>query len=213
MLKPRYHRVLLKLSGEALTGSRRLALIRPLCRKIADEIKEIHEAGVELGIVIGGGNIFRGASARGMDRGAADCVGMLATAINSIVISEGLGQRGVQAKVLSAVAMPKIAEFFTASLAREHLRHKKVVIIAGGTGNPYFTTDTAAALRCLEIEAEVILKATKVDGVYDSDPMKNPKAVKFASITHAEALQKNLKIMDATAFSAVHGSQCDDNSL
>ena len=201
MINPVFKRVLLKLSGEALLGSKSSGFDPHIVSQIADEIKEIHAAGVQLGIVIGGGNIFRGATADTMDRSAADAIGMLATTINSVVIGEYLSQRGIDARVLSAVAMPKIAELFTSSGARAHLDNHRVVIMAGGTGNPYFTTDTAAALRCLEIKGEVILKATKVDGVYDSDPLKNPKAVKFASISHAEALQKNLKVMDATAFS------------
>jgi len=201
MVKPIFKRVLLKLSGEALTGSKPFGFDPAIVAQIADEIKEIHEAGVELGIVTGGGNIFRGATAEGIDRAAGDTIGMLATTINSLVIREYLGQRGVDARVLSAVAMPKVAELFTREAALTHFEHKRIVIIAGGTGNPYFTTDTAAALRCLEIKAQVILKATKVDGVYDSDPVKNPKAIKFAAITHGEALQRNLKVMDATAFS------------
>jgi uridylate kinase len=201
MLKPVFKRVLLKLSGEALIGAKGFGFDPAIVGQIADEIKEIHEAGLEMGIVIGGGNIFRGATGEGIDRAAGDAIGMLATTINSLIIREYLMQRGVDSRVLSAVAMPKCAELFTQDRALSHIEKKRIVIIAGGTGNPYFTTDTAAALRCLEIKAEVILKATKVDGVYDDDPVKNPKAVKFASITYDEALQKKLKIMDATAFS------------
>ena len=201
MICPVYKRILLKLSGEALMGSRGFGFDPAIVAQITDEIKEIHEAGVEIGIVIGGGNIFRGASSEHISRCAGDSIGMLATTINSLIIKDYLVQRGIDARVLSATEMPKAAEYFTSELACRYLGEKKVVIIAGGTGNPFFTTDTAAALRCLEIQAEVIMKATKVDGIYDSDPMKNPQAVKFDTITHAEALQKQLKVMDATAFS------------
>jgi uridylate kinase len=208
MVKPIYKRVLLKLSGEALIGAKPSGFDPAVINQIADEIKEIHAAGVEIGIVIGGGNIFRGAAAEDLERAAGDTIGMLATTINSLVIKEYLVKRGVDARVLSAVDMPKVAELFTQERALAHLDKNRIVIMAAGTGNPYFTTDTAAVLRCLEIKAEAILKATKVDGVYDRDPAKDPSAVKFASITHAEALQKNLKIMDATAFSL-----CKEHSL
>ncbi len=208
MVQPIYKRVLLKLSGEALIGAKPSGFDPAVISQIADEIEEIHAAGVEIGIVIGGGNIFRGASGEDLERAAGDTIGMLATTINSIVMKEYLVKRGVDARVLSAVDMPKVAELFTQEKALAHLDKNRIVIIAAGTGNPYFTTDTAAVLRCLEIKAEVILKATKVDGVYDRDPAKDPSAIKFASITHAEALQKNLKIMDATAFSL-----CREHSL
>jgi len=208
MICPVYKRILLKLSGEALMGSRGFGFDPAVVAQIADEIKEIHDAGVEIGIVIGGGNIFRGASSENIGRCAGDSIGMLATTINSLVIKDCLVQRGVDARVLSATEMPKAAEYFTSETACRYLSEKKIVIIAGGTGNPYFTTDTAAALRCLELQAEVIMKATKVDGIYDCDPMKNPQAVKFDTLTHAEALQKQLKIMDATAFSL-----CMDHSV
>ena len=208
MVQPIYKRVLLKLSGEALIGAKPSGFDPAVISQIADEIEEIHAAGVEIGIVIGGGNIFRGASGEDLERAAGDTIGMLATTINSLVMKEYLVKRGVDARVLSAVDMPKVAELFTQEKALAHLDKNRIVIIAAGTGNPYFTTDTAAVLRCLEIKAEVILKATKVDGVYDRDPAKDPSAIKFASITHAEALQKNLKIMDATAFSL-----CREHSL
>jgi uridylate kinase len=201
MMKPVFKRILLKLSGEALTGVKGFGFDPQIVNQITDEIKEIHDAGVEIGIVIGGGNIFRGATGEGIDRAAGDAIGMLATTINSLLIREYLAFRGVDARVMCANDMPKTAELFTQERALAHLAKKRVVIIAGGTGNPYFTTDTAAALRCLEIHAEVILKATKVDGIYDSDPIKNPGAVKYTTISHAEALQKKLKIMDAAAFS------------
>lgn len=169
--------------------------------RIAGEIKEIHDAGVEMGIVVGGGNIFRGATAEVVGRAEGDTVGMLATTINSLVIMGYLNKAGIDTRVLSAIDIPKAAEFFTRRGALSHLEKKRVVIIAGGTGNPYFTTDTAAALRCLEIGAEVFLKATKVDGIYDKDPKIHADAKKYDTITHEEALRKNLKIMDATAFS------------
>ena len=176
--------------------------------RIAAEIKEVHDAGVEIGIVVGGGNIFRGATARGIRRAEGDTIGMLATTVNSLVIREYLDGLGASACVLSAIDVPKAAEFFTRRAALSQLEKKRIVIIAGGTGNPFFTTDTAAALRCLEIEAEVFLKATKVDGIYDKDPVVNSDAKKFESISHEEALRRNLKIMDATAFSL-----CRDHGL
>ena len=198
---PIYKRVLLKLSGEALAGVAGVGFDSAVIDGIADEIKDVHDAGVEMGIVIGAGNIFRGAAARGIDRASGDTIGMAATLINSLLLAEYLKKRGVDARVLSAIDAPKCSEYFTARSALEHLEKKRVVIMAGGTGNPYFTTDTAAALRCLEIHAEIILKATKVDGIYDSDPVKNPDARKFTTIDHSLALEKKLKIMDATAFS------------
>jgi uridylate kinase len=204
-IRPVYKRVLLKLSGEALGGAAASVFDDAVIGRMADEIKEVHDAGVEIGIVIGGGNIFRGATARGVRRAEGDTIGMLATAVNSLVVQEYLWKRGVDARVLSAVDMPKAAELFT---RRAHLEKKRVVILAGGTGNPYFTTDTAAALRCLEIEAQALLKATKVDGIYDKDPVAHPDAKKFDTITHDESLRRNLKIMDATAFSL-----CRDHGL
>ena len=200
-MRPIYKRVLLKLSGEALAAQSGFGFDAAKINQIADEIKEIHDAGVEMGIVIGAGNIFRGASAEGIDRAAGDTIGMVATVINSLLIKEYLQKRGIESRVLSAIDIPKAAEFFTCNRALRHLDKKRVVIIAGGTGNPYFTTDSAAALRCLEIRAEVLLKATKVDGIYDSDPVKNPGAKRFDTLRHSQALEKNLKIMDATAFS------------
>ena len=200
-MRPIYKRVLLKLSGEALAAQSGFGFDAAKINQIADEIKEIHDAGVEMGIVIGAGNIFRGATAKGIDRAAGDTIGMVATAINSLLLKEYLQNRGTESRVLSAIDIPKAAEFFSGKRALHHLEKKRIVIIAGGTGNPYFTTDSAAALRCLEIRAEVLLKATKVDGIYDSDPVKNPGAKKFDSLRHSQALEKNLKIMDATAFS------------
>jgi uridylate kinase len=200
-MRPVYKRVLLKLSGEALGGRVSSVFDPAVISSIAGEIKEIHDAGVEMGIVIGGGNIFRGATADVVRRAEGDTIGMLATAINSLVLREYLVKIAIDARVLNAVDIPKAAEFFTRERALAHLEKKRIVIIAGGTGNPYFTTDTAAALRCLEIEAEVFLKATKVDGIYDKDPMVHPDAKKFESVSYDEALGKKLKIMDATAFS------------
>ena len=203
-----YKRVLLKLSGEALGGEAAAVFDDAVIGRIAAEIKEVHDAGVEIGIVVGGGNIFRGATARGIRRAEGDTIGMLATTVNSLVIREYLDGLGASACVLSAIDVPKAAEFFTRRAALSQLEKKRIVIIAGGTGNPFFTTDTAAALRCLEIEAEVFLKATKVDGIYDKDPVVNSDAKKFESISHEEALRRNLKIMDATAFSL-----CRDHGL
>ncbi len=196
-----YKRVLLKLSGEVLAGSREGGIDPDITGWIADEISEVYAAGVQLGIVIGGGNILRGATAKGVSRVAGDAMGMLATVINSIAFAESLSSRNIPAQVLTAVRIDRAGEFYTPARARSFLESGTVVIIAGGTGNPFFTTDTAAALRCAEIGADVLLKATKVDGIYDSDPLKNPDAVRFAAITHAEALSRNLKVMDSTAFS------------
>lgn len=196
-----YRRILLKLSGEVLAGAQKHGIDPEITGSIADEIAEVNAAGVQAGIVIGGGNMLRGATTKGVSRVAGDTMGMLATVINSIALAESLGQRGVTVQVLTAVHIDRAGEFYTASRAKALLAAGTVVIIAGGTGNPFFTTDTAAALRCAEIEADVLLKATKVDGIYDSDPVQNPSAVRFATISHAEALSRQLKVMDATAFS------------
>jgi uridylate kinase len=196
-----YRRILLKLSGEVLAGAHESGIDPDITGSIADEIAQIHSLGVQIGIVIGGGNIIRGATAEGVSRVAGDTMGMLATVINSIAIAEALVCRGLKSNVLTAVHIDKAGEFYTPERAVELLESGSVVVIAGGTGNPFFTTDTAAALRSAEIGADVLLKATKVDGIYDSDPVKNPAAVRFVSITHAEALSRKLKVMDATAFS------------
>jgi uridylate kinase len=208
--KPAYHRVLLKLSGEALMGEQTYGIDRVIARKIAREVAEIQRLGVQVGIVIGGGNIFRGvaASADGMDRAQADYMGMLATVINALALQDSLEQEGVATRVLSAIEMRSVAEPFIRRRALRHLEKGRVVIFAGGTGNPYFTTDTAAALRAMEIKAEVIFKATKVDGVYTADPKKVPTAKKFDTITYLEVLRRQLKVMDATAISL-----CMDNKL
>ncbi len=205
-----YKRVLLKLSGEALLGEKTFGIDRSFSDYIAKEIKGIHELGLEIGIVIGGGNIFRGVSdsAVGMDRVSADHMGMLATVVNALALQDALERAGVFTRVLSAIEMREVAEPFIRRRAIRHMEKGRVAIFAAGTGNPYFSTDTAAALRAMEVKAEIILKATKVNGVYDSDPMKNPKAKKFDTLTYLEVLQKGLKVMDTTAISL-----CLDNHL
>jgi len=205
-----YQRVLLKLSGEALEGERSFGIDFDTVNVIAQEIKEVVELGVQLGIVVGGGNIWRGAEAakRGMERSAADYTGMLATLINCLALQNALEHIGVQTRVQSALGIQEIAEPYIQRRAIRHLEKGRVVIFAGGTGNPFFTTDTAASLRAVEIRAEVIMKATKVDGVYDRDPVGNKDAVMFKNIKYNEVLSKNLKVMDATAISL-----CRENRL
>ena len=208
--KPKYSRLLLKLSGEALGDESGSGIDPDRVHDMAQQIGEVRKLGVELVIVIGGGNIFRGvaASEKGIERATADYMGMLATVINSLALQDALERSGIPTRVQSAITMTQIAEPFIRRRAVRHLEKSRVVIFAGGTGNPYFSTDTAAALRANEIGAEVILKATKVDGIYDSDPKKNPKAQRFTRITYLEALQKQLKVMDSTAFSL-----CMDNKM
>jgi uridylate kinase len=208
--KTAYQRVLLKLSGEALLGKQSTGVDPDVANYIADEIKTLARIGVQLGIVIGGGNIFRGieASAKGMDRTTADYMGMLATVINSLALQSALEERGLPTRVQSSIEMHEIAEPFIQRRAIRHLEKGRIVIFAGGTGNPYFSTDTAAVLRAMEIRADVIMKATKVDGVYNADPVKDDKAVMFDKITYIEVLTKNLKVMDATAITL-----CRDNLL
>jgi uridylate kinase len=210
MAKPYYKRVLLKLSGEALAGEQRYGIDPQVITTIANEIKEVVTCGVQFALVIGGGNIFRGlaASSKGMDRASADYMGMLATMINSLAMQDALEQIGVDTRVQSAIAMQEVAEPYIRRRAIRHLEKGRVVIFGAGTGNPYFTTDTAASLRAMEIGAEVILKGTKVDGVYSADPKKDPNAVKFTSLTYIDVLKKGLQVMDATATSL-----CMDNSL
>jgi uridylate kinase len=207
---PAYRRVLVKLSGEALMGGQSYGIDRTVAGQIATEIREIKALGVELAIVIGGGNIFRGvaASAAGMDRAQADYMGMLATVINALALQDALEDEGVVTRVLTAIEMQSVAEPFIRRRAIRHLEKGRVVVFAGGTGNPYFTTDTAAALRAMEIKAEVILKATKVDGIYSADPVTDPSATKFDSLSYLEVLERRLKVMDATAISL-----CMDNKL
>jgi uridylate kinase len=198
---PAYKRILLKLSGEALRMNRELEIDPAVVQRIAREIREIQGLGVEIGIVIGGGNIFRGlsASARGMDRVAADHMGMLATIINSIALQDFLEKEGVSTRVMSAIRLEAMAEPFIRRRAMSHLEKGYVVIFAAGTGNPYFTTDTAAALRAIEISAQALLKGTKVDGIYSADPIKEPSAKRYPSITYTEVIDQQLGVMDATA--------------
>ena len=205
-----YKRILLKLSGEALLGKQSSGVDPEVAKYIAAEIKSLADLNVQIGIVVGGGNIFRGleASSKGMDRTSADYMGMLATVINSLALQSALEMSGIATRVQSAIQMHQIAEPFIQRRALRHLEKGRIVIFAGGTGNPYFTTDTAASLRAMEIKADVIMKATKVDGVYDSDPVKNKNAVMFKDIRYIDVLTKNLKVMDATAISL-----CRDNSL
>src|SRR5436190_295953 len=207
---PRYGRILLKLSGEALGRQTGVSISAEAIRDMARQIGEVRELGVQVVVVIGGGNIFRGlaGSERGIERATGDYMGMLATVINALALQDALEKDGIATRVQSAITMAQVAETFIRRRAVRHLEKGRVVIFAGGTGNPYFSTDTAAALRANEIGAEVILKATKVDGVYDSDPMKNNTAKRFSQITYLEALQKQLKVMDSTAFSL-----CMDNKM
>lgn len=209
-MTPAFKRILLKLSGEALVGSQSYGIDTKVAESVAKEIKAVHDLGVEVAVVIGGGNIFRGVSesAGNMDRAAADYIGMLATVMNAVVLQDALEQLNVYTRVMSAIDIPQLAEPFIRRRAVRHLEKKRVVIFAAGTGNPYFTTDSAAALRALEIEAEVILKGTKVDGIYSADPVKDANATKFDKITYQEVLEKQLKVMDASAISL-----CMDNGL
>lgn len=210
MEKPFYKRVLLKLSGEALMGEQEFGISSDVIGSYARQIKEIADLGVEVSVVIGGGNIFRGLSGatQGVDRVTGDHMGMLATVINSLALQNSIEKLGVQTRVLTAIEMPKIAEPFIKRRAQRHLEKGRVVIFGAGTGNPYFTTDTAAALRAIEMNTEVVLKATKVDGIYDKDPVKYADAVKYETVTYTEVLNKNLKVMDATAISL-----CRENKL
>ncbi|HQO09144.1 MAG TPA: UMP kinase [Clostridiales bacterium] len=210
MEQTKYKRILLKLSGEALVGGQGYGIDPEVVKYTAKEVKEIHDLGVETGIVIGGGNIFRGLSAhaKNMDRIEADYMGMLATVINSIALKNALNLEGLEAVVQSAIPMSQVTEPVIISKALNHFKKGRIVIFAGGTGNPYFTTDTAAALRAGEIKADIIIKATKVDGVYDSDPVKNPAAVKFDKISYIDVLNKNLRVLDTTAISF-----CMENKL
>lgn len=208
--EPKYQRILLKLSGEALGGKSGFGIDPDSVGDMARQIREVRDLGVEVVIVIGGGNIFRGTigSERGIERATADYMGMLATVINALALQDALEKESVATRVQSAITMHQVAEAFIRRRAVRHLEKGRVVIFGGGTGNPYFSTDTAAALRANEIGAEVILKATKVDGIYDSDPKKNPDAKRYTQLTYLEALQKQLKVMDSTAFSL-----CMDNKM
>ncbi len=210
MSGPVFSRVLLKLSGEALMGEQAFGIDPAVTTQIAKEIGEIQELGVQTGVVIGGGNLFRGlaASARGMDRATADYMGMLATVINSMALQDAMEKLGVPTRVATAIEMRAVAEPFIRRRAVRHLEKGRVVVFAAGTGNPYFTTDTAAALRAMEMKADVILKGTKVDGIYTADPMLHPDATKFDEISYLKVLERGLKVMDATAISL-----CMDNKL
>ncbi len=205
-----FKRILLKLSGEALMGGQNYGIDTAVAESVALEIKAVHDLGIEVAIVVGGGNIFRGVSksAGNMDRGAADYIGMLATVMNAVVLQDALEKQDVFTRVMSAIDIPQLAEPFIRRRAIRHLEKKRVVIFAAGTGNPYFTTDSAAALRACEIGAEVIFKATKVDGIYTADPLKDPSAKRFEKISYQEVLEKQLKVMDASAISL-----CMDNNL
>lgn len=210
MGRPKYKRVLLKLSGEALCQDTGYGIDTEILSGIADELKEISEMGVELAIVIGGGNIFRGlsASAKGMDRATADYMGMLATVLNAMALQDALERKGAYTRIQNSLQIQQITEPYIRRRATRHLEKGRIVIFAAGTGNPFFTTDTAAALRAVEVDAEAILKATRVDGVYDKDPLKHKDAVKFEKLTYLDVLQKGLKVMDSTATSL-----CMDNKM
>ncbi|MGF6906961.1 UMP kinase [Fusobacterium sp. PH5-44] len=210
MSEPLYKRILLKLSGEALMGEQEFGISSEVIGSYARQIKEIAELGVQVSIVIGGGNIFRGLSGteQGIDRVTGDHMGMLATVINSLALQNAIEQLGVPTRVQTAIEMPKIAEPFIKRKAQRHLEKRRIVIFGAGTGNPYFTTDTAAALRAIEINAEAVLKATKVDGIYDKDPVKYSDAVKYNEVSYTEVLSKDLRVMDATAISL-----CRENKL
>jgi uridylate kinase len=206
----KYQRILLKLSGELLAGAAGHGIDEQVLHDVAEEIREVHDLGVQIGIVTGGGNIFRGlaASTRGMDRVGADYMGMLATVINSLALQHALEKRGVYTRVMSAIEMARVCEPYIRRRAVRHLEKGRIVVLAAGTGNPYFTTDTAAALRAIEVGADVILKATKVDGVYSDDPKKQPSATMFPRISYLDILNKGLRVMDSTAISL-----CMDNRL
>ena len=210
MASPKYQRVLLKLSGEALMGTQSFGIDSAVAEQIAQDIAEVQNLGVQIAIVIGGGNIFRGlaASARGMDRATADYMGMLATVINALALSDALERHDVRTRVVTAIEMREVAEPFIRRRAMRHLEKGRVVVFGAGTGNPYFSTDTAAALRAMEIKAEVILKATKVDGVFTADPVLDPTATRLNRVSHLQVLEQQLKVMDSTAISL-----CMDNKL
>ncbi len=205
-----YRRVLLKISGEALMGEQNYGIDVNVARTVAEELKALHELGVQVAVVVGGGNIFRGVSksAGNMDRSSADYIGMLATVMNAVVLQDALEKLDVQTRVMSAIDIPQLAEPFIRRRAVRHLEKERIVIFAAGTGNPYFTTDSAAALRALEIKADIILKATKVEGVYSADPMEDSTATRYDSITYQQVLERQLKVMDASAISL-----CMDNNL
>ncbi len=205
-----YHRVLLKISGEALAGTQSYGIDAEVVQRIAKQVHQIQKDGVQIALVIGGGNIYRGANGEkmGLDRVSSDYMGMLATIINALALQNALETAGAYTRVMTAIEMSKVAEPYIRRKALRHLEKGRIVIFAGGTGNPYFTTDTTAALRAIEINAEIILKATHVDGVYDDDPQKNPRATRFQQLTHLEVIDRKLKVMDATAITL-----CMENHL
>jgi len=208
MAQPQYKRVVLKLSGEALVGDQQFGIDPEMLKYVADEVYSVFELGIQIAIVVGGGNIFRGvkASSYGMDRASADHMGMLATVINSLALQDALEKRGMQTRTQTAISMHEVAEPYILRRAVRHLERNRVVIFGAGTGNPYFTTDTAAVLRAQEIHAGILLKATKVDGLYDSDPVVNTNARLFKKITYMEVLEQQLKVMDMTAISLAMGN-------
>jgi uridylate kinase len=208
MKQPQFKRIVLKLSGEALMGDEQFGIDPEMLKYVADEVYSVYDLGVQVAIVVGGGNIFRGikASSYGMDRASADHMGMLATVINSLALQDALEKRGMQTRTQTAISMHEVAEPYIMRRAVRHLERNRVVLFGAGTGNPYFTTDTAAVLRAQEIHAEILLKATKVDGLYDSDPVENPNAKLFKNISYMEVIEKQLKVMDMTAISLAMGN-------
>ena len=207
-MKPKYKRILLKLSGEALAGDKHFGIDNPTVKKVAAQIKEVHEAGVEVAIVVGGGNFWRGRTSENMDRATADYIGMLATVMNSMALQDALEEIGVDTRVQSAIEMREVAETYVRRRAMRHLEKNRVVIFGAGTGSPFFSTDTTAALRAAEISAEVIMLAKKIDAVYSDDPNTNPDAVKYDELTHTQVLERDLKVMDSTA-----AALCRDNDI
>lgn len=208
LMKPKYNRVLLKISGEALAGADKFGLNDEMLKIVAKQVKEVHDLGVQVAVVVGGGNFWRGRTSEDMDQTTADYMGMLATCINALGLQDAFETAGMDTRVQTAIAMREVAEPYIRRRATHHLDEGKVVIFGAGTGSPFFSTDTAAALRAAEIDADVILLAKKVDAVYSDDPEINPKAIKFNQLTHREVLEKNLKVMDSTA-----ASLCRDNEI
>lgn len=202
MAKPKYHRVIVKLSGEALSGSEKFGIHQPTIDRFAKDLIAARKLGIALGVVVGGGNVLRGAqiSANGLSRPTADAMGMLATVMNALVLEAAIERAGMSARTMSALSMPQVCETYERQRALRHIEDGRILVFAGGTGNPYFTTDTTAVLRAAEMGCDVVLKATDVDGVYTADPKRNPKAERYDRLSHQEALDKRLKIMDATAF-------------
>ncbi len=207
-MQPKYKRILLKLSGEALAGDKKIGLDYDVINRFGQSIKKCVDAGVEVGIVVGGGNFWRGRSSGGMDRTRADHIGMLATAMNALAVADGLENCGMEVRVQTAISMPQVAEPYIRNKAMRHFEKGRVVVFGCGTGNPFFSTDTAAALRAAEIEADIFFKATMVDGVYDKDPHKYPDAVKYDTLSFTDILSKGLKVMDSTA-----AAMCQDNNI